>query len=112
MQIWKPVFFFNFKVHFGSGQFEITENGITVVSGVVRDVENTESTVPAEQFEEDDCTILDKKDFYKELRLRGYHYQHMFQGIEKARGDGRQAIIKWFDNWPAFLDSMLQVNDV
>lgn len=83
------------------------------MSGVVRDVEQTESAAQEcddlEHFEED-CAILERKDFYKELRLRGYHYQHMFQGIEKARCDGRQALIKWSDNWPAFLDSMLQVN--
>lgn len=82
------------------------------MSGVVRDVENTESAVHIEHFEEEDCTILEKKDFYKELRLRGYHYQHMFQGIERARGDGRQAILKWNENWPAFLDGMLQVNGI
>lgn len=105
-------FLFILKIHFGSGQFEITENGVTVVSGVVRDVENTNSVHRVEHFDKEGCAILDKKDFYKELRLRGYHYQHMFQGIERARGDGRQAIIKWYDNWPAFLDSMLQVNDI
>lgn len=102
-------------MHFGSGQFEITENGITVVSGVVREVESSDSAANecsnVEQFD-GNCAVLEKKDFYKELRLRGYHYQHLFQGIEKASCNGRQALIKWHDNWPAFLDSMLQVNAV
>lgn len=101
-------------MHYGSGQFEITENGITVVSGIIRDVEHTDPAahecIEPEHFDED-CVILERKDFYKELRLRGYHYQLLFQGIEKARGDGRQALIKWNDNWPAFLDAMLQVGD-
>lgn len=101
-------------MHFGSGQFEITENGITVVSGVVRDVEYSDSAAhecsESEPFDED-SVVLERKDFYKELRLRGYHYQHLFQGIERARGDGRQGLIKWNDNWPAFLDAMLQVNE-
>lgn len=102
---------FTIMVHHGSGQFEITENGVAVVAGVVREIDDIESDndwIEIEQFA-NDCVTLEKKDFYKELRLRGYHYQQMFQSIEKARADGLQAIIKWNDNWPAFLDSMLQV---
>lgn len=100
-------------IHYGSGQFEITENGVTVVSGIVREAEssgsNANEPIEIEEFD-DECTVLEKKDFYKELRLRGYHYQQIFQGIERARCDGSQAIIKWNDNWPAFMDSMLQVS--
>lgn len=99
-------------IHYGSGQFEITENGVAVVSGIIREVEASESTdepITIEDFD-DKCCVLEKNDFYKELRLRGYHYQHIFQGIERARADGAQAIIKWNDNWPAFIDNMLQVS--
>ncbi|XP_055326066.1 fatty acid synthase-like [Sitodiplosis mosellana] len=102
----------NIMIHYGSGHFEITENGVTVVSGMVRNVETTESedvSIDAEEFE-NGTNVLDKKDFYKELRLRGYHYQNLFQGVEKTRLDGQKAIIKWNDNWAAFLDTMLQVN--
>lgn len=102
----------NIMVHYGSGQFEITENGATVVAGMVRDVET--STLDIESNEthvpNTSVTMLDKTDFYKELRLRGYHYQHLFQGVQRASGDGTRALIKWNDNWPAFLDSMLQLN--
>lgn len=99
-------------VHFGSGQFEITENGVAVVTGIVREVEATDSNnepIEIEEFD-DESAVLEKKDFYKELRLRGYHYQQIFQSIERVRCDGSQAIIKWNDNWPAFMDSMLQVS--
>lgn len=82
---------------------------------MVRELENTElaaSECPDLECFDADYAVLDKKDFYKELRLRGYHYQQLFQGIEKAGCNGRQAIIKWNDNWPAFIDAMLQVSDV
>lgn len=101
-------------IHYGSGSFEISENGVTVVSGTIREVETTESDedepIKIDEFD-DDCVVVDKNDFYKELRLRGYHYQQIFQGIERARWDGSQAIIKWNNSWPAFMDSMLQVKD-
>lgn len=102
----------NIMIHYGSGQFEITENGATVVSGVIRESESSKADgepIINEEFD-NEVAVLDKKDFYKELRLRGYHYQNIFQGVEKARGDGSRAIIKWNDNWPAFLDNMLQIS--
>lgn len=102
----------NIMVHHGSGQFEITENSAAVVTGLVR--------LGAEVNDDDDQSInnmqksklpmLDKKSFYKELRLRGYHYQNLFQGVEEASGDGLCGKIKWNDNWPAFMDCMLQLN--
>lgn len=105
----------NIMVHYGSGQFEITENGVTVVSGLVRHVE--ESAAGDEPLPVDSASAaaagyptLDKREFYKELRLRGYHYQRLFQSVESASGDGLSATIRWQDNWPAFMDCMLQMN--
>lgn len=103
----------NIMVHYGSGQFEITENGVTVVSGLVRHVEDSlplddPPTTDAPPIDSTQPT-LDKKEFYKELRLRGYHYQKHFQSVETASGDGLHATIKWQDNWSAFMDCMLQL---
>lgn len=99
-------------IHYGSGQFEITENSVTVVSGLVRLVQNnlTNSSVEEEPPVVLNYPVLEKKEFYKELRLRGYHYNGLFRGVEEARGDGLRAKIKWNDNWPAFMDCMLQLN--
>ena len=36
--------------------------------------------------------ILQLKDIYKELRIRGYDYGPKFQGLVEARGDGRKGI--------------------
>lgn len=52
-------------------------------------------------------TMLDSKDFYKELRLRGYHYGGIFKSVTEIRGDGTVGKIKWTDNWPSFMDCML-----
>lgn len=49
------------------------------------------------------------KDFYKELRLRGYHYTGLFKSVLEARADGTHAKIQWKGNWVAFLDCLLQI---
>lgn len=100
-------------IHYGSGQFEITENGVTVVSGRVRLINSStitgddENDVVASPI--DNYPILEQKEFYKELRLRGYHYSGLFRGVEEARGDGLRAKVRWNDNWPAFMDALLQI---
>lgn len=100
-------------IHYGSGQFEITENGATVVSGRVRLIQSTTVEEVADEIDveisADEYPVLNQKEFYKELRLRGYHYRGLFQGVQEARGDGTQAKIKWSDNWPAFMDALLQL---
>lgn len=100
-------------IHYGSGQFEITENGVTVVSGrvrlvnssnVINDFDASTNAIPIDGY-----PVLEQKEFYKELRLRGYHYNGLFRGVEEARGDGLRAKVKWNDNWPAFMDALLQL---
>lgn len=74
---------FTVMIHYGSGKFEITENGVSVVTGVVREMQTEKFENDSIEMEEslNNLPILEKKDFYKELRLRGYHYQDLFQGI-------------------------------
>lgn len=99
----------------GSGQFEISESSTTVVTGIVRKMEGTSndnlpsvnSTDPSSAQEP---TVLKSKDFYKELRLRGYHYNGLFNSVEEASFDVSQAKIKWHGNWTALMDCMLQLN--
>lgn len=102
-------------IHYGSGKFEITENSATVVSGVIRIIEphiaktNLQST-PKSMSSLPDAAILSSTEFYKELSLRGYHYADLFRSITEARDDGLEAKIKWNNNWPAFMDCLLQLN--
>lgn len=101
----------NVVIHRGSGQFEISEGQSGIVSGIVRTVRET---VPVTEVSDEKldakCPTLEKKDFYKELRLRGYNYASIFQSVVEARADGERGKIRWNNNWPAFMDCLLQVN--
>jgi fatty acid synthase len=92
----------------GTGRFEISEGNTAVVSGIVRQVEACSST-EIEVAERPDLPILLNKDFYKELRLRGYHYSGLFRSVTEARCDGLQGKVKWDGNWVAYLDCLLQI---
>lgn len=78
------------------------------MTGVVKCLEDAKLTTVFDfgTSSEDDLTT---KDFYKELRLRGYHYKNLFQSVITARMDGTGGCIKWQDNWTAFLDCLLQL---
>ena len=97
-------------IHIGSGQFEITEGSTAIVSGVVRAVKDPKplTKFPSTQSE---YPMLDGRSFYKELSLRGYNYDGIFQSVTEAHADGSSGKIKWVDNnWPAFMDCLLQIN--
>lgn len=51
---------------------------------------------------------LQQKDVYRELRLRGYQYGGLFQGIVKADLTGTKGVLKWQDNWVPLMDTLLQ----
>lgn len=52
---------------------------------------------------------MTSRDVYKEMRLRGYHYNGLFRGVKAATTDGSQGRIVWNNNWVAFMDNMLQM---
>lgn len=56
-----------------------------------------------------DVPMVSKKDFYKELKLRGYHYNGNFQAVQQARSDGLYGRVEWKYNWVTFIDAMLQL---
>uniref|UniRef100_A0A182XBL3 Fatty acid synthase n=1 Tax=Anopheles quadriannulatus TaxID=34691 RepID=A0A182XBL3_ANOQN len=91
----------------GTGRFEITEGTAAVVTGYVRHVENiTLSEIPDPPA--NDMPVLATRDFYKELRLRGYHYSGAFRSVLEARSDSACGKINWELNWVSFLDCLLQ----
>lgn len=98
-------------IHAGTGDFEINENQTAVITGNVKAMKNGEPIKDISQYiTTDQSIVLDSKDFYKELRLRGYNYAGIFKSVQEISGDGTYGKIKWTDNWPAFMDCMLQVN--
>lgn len=88
-------------VHRGSGNFEVCDKGVAVARGRVAFLEKDEErttptpTLVADQPEaaaSGDESIelpLNAVDIYKELRLRGYQYGGLFQGISRASLDGK-----------------------
>lgn len=97
-------------IHCGDGRFEIREQTTAVVTGTVRIIKNTLPVLQLPEPEHSDAIMLDSKDFYKELRLRGYHYAGLFRSVVEARADGTVAKIKWVENnWAAFMDCLLQM---
>ena len=94
----------------GNGRFEISEGGSTLVTGVVREATNV--CLTDIQRETSESGLLSNKDFYKELRLRGYHYNGLFRSVTEASSDGLYGKIKWQMNWIAFLDCLLQIQIV
>lgn len=99
-------------IHIGSGNFEISEGTTAVMSGNVKVVTDAAPITDLSQYIEpqSDPITLDAKDFYKELRLRGYNYAGIFRNVVEASSTGESGKIKWENNWPAFMDCMLQVN--
>ena len=94
----------------GTGRFEIHESGVAVVTGIVRRPTTKLTTIDVSAQVE--SPVLPTRDFYKELRLRGYQYQNLFRSVVCARTDGLGGKIKWQGNWVAFLDCLLQMQIV
>lgn len=97
-------------IHRGTGAFEISEASSPVVTGTIKVLETVKFS---EMFPVDgpsDTVVLDTRNFYKELRLRGYHYKDEFRSVVQARSDGSGGQIQWSLNFATFMDCMLQLN--
>lgn len=81
------------------------------MTGLIRVVKNpAQEKVPAAFLREDDEEeLLNTKDIYKELRLRGYQYSGNFRSLKCASMSGKKGHIGWMNNWVTFLDNMLQM---
>ncbi|XP_034485184.1 fatty acid synthase isoform X2 [Drosophila innubila] len=99
----------NVMIHYGTGHFEITEGGALVVTGRIKEIENPIIPEVYDFKMESDFPMVSKKDFYKELKLRGYHYNGAFRAVKKARSDGLWGQVEWNYNWVTFIDAMLQI---
>ncbi|XP_062542362.1 fatty acid synthase-like [Armigeres subalbatus] len=92
----------------GTGRFEIVDGTTAVVTGYAKMIQTRPEQF--QDFEENaSAPLLTARDFYKELRLRGYHYNALFKSVLEARSDGSAAKVQWKGNWVAFLDCLLQV---
>ncbi|KAK7080814.1 hypothetical protein SK128_019451 [Halocaridina rubra] len=94
------------------GEFEVVVGDAVAASGCIHlGVEQIEEknliNHMKEEVNSDDRQLL-QKDVYRELRLRGYQYGGIFQGIVKSNIKGTCGALMWQDNWVSFLDTVLQ----
>lgn len=95
----------------GTGSFEICEGTEAVVTGFCKMGEDSK-LITINVPENDELINLPTRDFYKELRLRGYQYNGAFKSIVEGRSDGLKGKIRWDNNWVSFMDCMLQTHIV
>lgn len=99
---------FTVVMHRITGRFEITESNQLVVSGQIKHLEKFDKA-PNSKNSNTESVTLPTSDFYKELKLRGYHYDGEFKSVLEATSDGSSAKIAWKDNFISFMDCMLQI---
>ncbi len=97
-----------------TGRWEISNGDSVVASGVIC-VPETKGLLYKDVLGSDGSpktrdSVLDQKEVYRELLLRGYEYKQDFQGIVEASINGREGKLAWKDNWIAFADTMLQMS--
>nr|XP_045622655.1 fatty acid synthase-like [Procambarus clarkii] len=95
------------------GEFEVVVSDSVAASGCIHlGVEQSGESKSLVDFltssAEGNGEILQQKDVYQELRLRGYHYGGIFQGIAQTNLKGTYGTLMWKENWVSFLDTMLQ----
>ena len=76
----------------GTGNFEVVEGGVAVVTGTVQVPDNVSHERESLEFFEpqtnDNLLELSSQDIYKELRLRGYNYHGDFCGLVSLDSSG------------------------
>ncbi|XP_067208783.1 fatty acid synthase-like isoform X2 [Linepithema humile] len=96
-----------------TGKFEVIEGDNVVVTGTVREpTDIAEEKLPRQflnQKNDNEEEVMNTKDIYKELRLRGYQYAGMFRDLKSSSTTGKQGHIAWMYNWVTFMDNMLQM---
>ncbi|XP_022831800.1 fatty acid synthase-like [Spodoptera litura] len=104
---------FTITIHKKSGNFEISESGVPIVIGRIyakKNVSQDFRVLPhLPEVKRPAFKHLLTKDFYKELRLRGYQYSGLFRGILGCNVDSTRGRIAWDNNWVTFMDCMMQM---
>lgn len=59
-------------IHYGTGNFEVSEGSTSIVTGIIREVQDVEPLTQLPPTEPSDFSVMKQEDFYKELKIRGY----------------------------------------
>ncbi|KAK9502678.1 hypothetical protein O3M35_011399 [Rhynocoris fuscipes] len=94
----------------GSGDFELCEGGAVVVHGKIMKSEGIQKDGLnlRKPLADSEHLTLRKEHVYRDLRLRGYDYTGIFQGISTSDNIGAVGELEWNNNWVSFMDTMLQ----
>lgn len=86
----------------GSGNFEIVEGGAAIVTGKIYVPDNINKEMvnldPPDDEIDPSQLPMTSKDFYKELRLRGYNYKGLFRSITQANNEGMKMVFLQLSN--------------
>ncbi|KAK0070671.1 hypothetical protein PV325_000245, partial [Microctonus aethiopoides] len=93
----------------GTGRFEVVDDDVAVVTGHVHSTSNPVVEKINPPLPDNNETEMSSRDFYKELRLRGYNYDGSFKGVKSATISGSKGKIVWTNNWVTFMDNMIQI---
>lgn len=96
-------------IHYGNGSFEVSEGSASIMTGVVCEIDENDTVltkIPNKN--NSNFPILKQDDFYKEMRLRGYHYTGDFKSVTEVRCNGSESRIHWKSKWVPFMYCMLQ----
>lgn len=104
---------FTIRVLLAKGEFEVVVSDTVAASGCIhvgvdQSGDSLVNRLALSPVTADPKTKLMQKDVYKELRLRGYQYGGIFQGITSTDLNGTEGVLKWEDNWVTLLDTMMQ----
>ncbi|CAF4885072.1 unnamed protein product [Pieris macdunnoughi] len=103
----------NVAIQRGSGKFEVSGNSMLMASGYAEIIEKDEShrllKIPVDKSTEN---TLKMNDIYKLLHSRDYQYSGEFRSLLSVNTSMTQAEISWKDNWVAFIDALIQLNNV
>ena len=91
----------------GDGKFEVREGKTLMCTGFIRPLTATLS--PYEKPNHESVPYMSSEDFYKELRIRGYHFEGMFKSVAEIKIDASEAKLKWQNNWLTFIDQFAQM---
>nr|QNU13192.1 fatty acid synthase 1 [Locusta migratoria] len=93
----------------GSHEFEIMEGGSLIVTGKFQLCDAPMLSDGLELPKPAPGVPMDKKDIYKEMKLRGYNYNGIFRSLVSLDPSASVGHIAWQENWIAYMDNMLQI---
>ena len=99
-------------IHFDDDSYSVRNKNTLLCTGKARAADSLNfdhDYLNDELVNDKNSIILDRLQFYKEIRIRGYEYGKRFQCVEKINSNGTMSIVQYNDNWVTFLDSILQI---